>query len=249
MQRRNVWRRTALVIVVLGALLGLTLPNAAQGHVGGTVDHLWVDHIRPRTDARYYTKSQSNARFVNVNEQAADAVHADEADNAETLDGHDSSDFATSTSHNFGFTDECDTAATWNECGVVTIVVPAGASYHVSVWNSGTALGTGADLTALFCAGRRDVDTETSPSCISPFGAQSAVTIQAGVRTAFASSGETTIGPGTWNFSLAFNPTTEVTFDDFGKVVTKVLVRDAGGPVPASALTIRTVEPASAAVR
>lgn len=232
MQERNRsggFRRVALIFV--GIFMGAILITPAVAHVTPSLTHLFT-----HTDQRYYKKATANTRFVNVGEKAT---------NSDSLDGHDSSAFANSTFHNFAFTDECDTAATWNECGFVEIVVPAGESYNVSVWNSATALGTGADISALFCAGRRDVGTELTPSCISPFAVQSAVTILAGKFTAFASSGETTVGPGTWRFSLAFNPTAQVTLDDFGKVVTKILVRDASGPVPASALSIKVVKPVS----
>jgi hypothetical protein len=33
----------------------------AAAHVGGSVLHLWSDHLRPLADARYYTKAQVNA--------------------------------------------------------------------------------------------------------------------------------------------------------------------------------------------
>jgi hypothetical protein len=128
------------------------------------------------------------------------------------------------------YTDECDTAATWNECAIVQVIVPAGQTVHVSVWNHGTAL-TASDINAEICAVRR-ASTETDPSCISPFGATAIVTLSSGKFTAFSSSGETTIGPGTWNFSLGFKPTAQMTVDDFGKVTTKILVRDASGPGP-----------------
>ena len=36
----------------------------AGAHVGGSVTHLWNQHIKPRTDARYYTKTQANGRFL-----------------------------------------------------------------------------------------------------------------------------------------------------------------------------------------
>ena len=55
--------------------------------MGGSVSHLWTDHIRPKTDARHYTKTQANARYVNVGETAA---------NADSLDGLDSTAFVRS---------------------------------------------------------------------------------------------------------------------------------------------------------
>jgi hypothetical protein len=64
MRAVRIWIRSGLVLVGLGILVLTTLPTAALGHVGGTVDHLWVDHIRPRADVRYYTKAQANDRFA-----------------------------------------------------------------------------------------------------------------------------------------------------------------------------------------
>jgi hypothetical protein len=65
----------------IGAIAGLVavavLATPAGGHVGGTVSHLWNTHIKPRTDARYYTKTAANARYVNENELLWAVVNAD----------------------------------------------------------------------------------------------------------------------------------------------------------------------------
>jgi hypothetical protein len=187
---------------------------------------------------------QDSTAFLGANATAANANLLDGQDstaflganataaNANTLDNLDSGAFASATIHAINEMDECDTPGIWNECVVIPITVPNGESWHVSVWNSGTALGGATDVTATFCAARRNVDTETAPSCISPFGFQTRVTIVAGKYTAFTSSGETTLGPGNWNVSLGFNPTAEVAVSDFGRTITKVLVRDASVPVP-----------------
>ena len=61
--RERRWKVAALLTV--GALVGVVMvATPAGGHVSGSVRHLWSDHIKPRTDARYYTKSKSNNRFL-----------------------------------------------------------------------------------------------------------------------------------------------------------------------------------------
>jgi hypothetical protein len=46
------WRAVALLAI--GALIGVVMVATPAGaHVGGTVGHLWKDHIKPRADARY----------------------------------------------------------------------------------------------------------------------------------------------------------------------------------------------------
>jgi hypothetical protein len=61
------WR--AAMLLAVGVLVGvMMMVTPASAHVGGTVAHL-VGHLK----AYFYTKSQSNARFVNVTEKAARA--------------------------------------------------------------------------------------------------------------------------------------------------------------------------------
>lgn len=56
--------------------------SPAGAHVGGTVTHLWTQHIKPKVTALVYTKTQSNARYLGKTAKAADA---------NLLDGVDSS--------------------------------------------------------------------------------------------------------------------------------------------------------------
>lgn len=62
MRRARVGRSLALVIV--GAFIGTALLTPAGAHVGGW-GHNWKQHIRPKTDSRYFTKNQANQRFIN----------------------------------------------------------------------------------------------------------------------------------------------------------------------------------------
>jgi hypothetical protein len=46
------WR--AIALVAAGLAIGVAMmATPAASHVGGTVGHLWNDHIKPRADARY----------------------------------------------------------------------------------------------------------------------------------------------------------------------------------------------------
>ncbi|HXV58560.1 MAG TPA: hypothetical protein VD704_11895 [Gaiellaceae bacterium] len=77
------WRTVALVAV--GVAIGSTLTaTPVYSHVGGTVTHLWT-HLRPKTDQRYYTKTQADARYALKGQSGGG--------NADLLDGLDSTDF------------------------------------------------------------------------------------------------------------------------------------------------------------
>lgn len=77
------WRTVALVAV--GIAIGTTMTaTPVYSHVGGTVDHLWT-HLRPKTDARYYTKAQADGRYARKGQSGGG--------NADLLDGLDSTDF------------------------------------------------------------------------------------------------------------------------------------------------------------
>jgi hypothetical protein len=52
--------------VIAGVVVGALVVTPAGAHVGGTVGHLWTKHIRPLATDIFYTKTQSNTRFVKV---------------------------------------------------------------------------------------------------------------------------------------------------------------------------------------
>jgi hypothetical protein len=65
MEQRSIWPKgwRGLALILVGIVMGATLITPAVAHVAGWT-HNWTQHIRPRTDARYYTKTQSNARYL-----------------------------------------------------------------------------------------------------------------------------------------------------------------------------------------
>jgi hypothetical protein len=95
------------------------------GHIGNSVSHLWNAHLKAKTDARYYTKAQANARYLPAAGTAADAELLDglgsaaflrsdaKAADAELLDGLDSTAFlpVAGTAANSELLDGVDSAA------------------------------------------------------------------------------------------------------------------------------------------
>jgi hypothetical protein len=62
----------ALVALAAAITIGMALgPTGVGAHVGGTVGHLWQDHIRPKVRDDHYTKSQSNDRYARKGDNAS----------------------------------------------------------------------------------------------------------------------------------------------------------------------------------
>jgi hypothetical protein len=60
--------RTFTLITVAGALFALSLVTPVGAHVGGTVGHLWNDHLLPLAKGVFYTKTQADHRYLSPNE-------------------------------------------------------------------------------------------------------------------------------------------------------------------------------------
>jgi hypothetical protein len=108
------WRTAALLATGIAIGVAMTA-TPVSAHIGTSVTHLWNAHIKPLTDARYYTKTQANtryytraqanARYLGANAKAADADELDGLDStaflpatgkaadADALDGLDSTAF------------------------------------------------------------------------------------------------------------------------------------------------------------
>ena len=82
------WRTVALIAI--GVAIGTSLSaSPVYGHISTSVTHLWNVHIKPKTDARYYTKTQADDRYA--------LKGAPGGGNADLLDGLDSTEFLRST--------------------------------------------------------------------------------------------------------------------------------------------------------
>jgi hypothetical protein len=57
------WRAAALLAAGIAIGVAMTA-TPVSGHIGNSVTHLWNAHLKSKTDARYYTKAQANARYL-----------------------------------------------------------------------------------------------------------------------------------------------------------------------------------------
>ena len=72
--------RRDLVLLLVGGLLAAMLITPAGAHVGGTVGHLWKQHLLPLAKKSFYTKAQSDGRYLGKTAKAADADKLDGVD-------------------------------------------------------------------------------------------------------------------------------------------------------------------------
>jgi hypothetical protein len=160
------------------------------------------------------------------------------AEDSQKLQGHPATHFAQKTSDNRGYTDSCTRvglSGPFAECAPVTVVVPAGATYNVSVWSTASWLGSTTQSRDICSAMRKTAPApaEANPACITPFGVFDRITSEAGARRSAFSSGEATVGTGTWIFSTGLRAETSKSSEsDQNHVVTKILVRNAATGSP-----------------
>ena len=57
-------RAKAIGLVVTGVLIGAMLVAPASAHVGGTAGHVWTDHLLAMAKRTFFTKTQTDARYV-----------------------------------------------------------------------------------------------------------------------------------------------------------------------------------------
>ncbi len=196
-------------------------------------------------DDRYYTEGEVNTALsgkANTNHQHSGAditsgtVEADRIEdgagsnlNADQLDGKNSSAFGIRTAHAQEHADLCDTPDIWNECAPVTVTVPEGKNYIVSVWSSFSAKDSsiGSSQLLFYCSAGKGPSLSKTDPCITPFGGDNAVAVHS-YLTAASSSGETaSLSPGTYTFFTALWPQDREFATSHGRVITKVMVRDA----------------------
>ena len=65
------WR--AIVLLIVGSVMGANLVAPAVAHIGTTVDHLWKQHIRPLADKRYQKIPTTTQRLTIAGSTFVDA--------------------------------------------------------------------------------------------------------------------------------------------------------------------------------
>jgi hypothetical protein len=103
-------------------------------HDSTSIRHNWRKHYAPLAKKIFYTKTLSNARFVNVGEQASDSA---------LLDGMDSTAFAASAhAHSGGDI----TSGTVDESVIDTLIARVADVFDIVLVNDGSGSGLDADL-------------------------------------------------------------------------------------------------------
>lgn len=116
---------------------------------------------------------------------------------SDELDGHDSSVFREYIDHASQPASACDAEGD-NLCAPLSVEVPEGDSYRISVWSEMVFQGPASNVTVDYCSARSGdaFDPEgANPSCITPFAVRQRVTVPAGEFTAASTSGETVFTP------------------------------------------------------
>lgn len=111
------------------------------------------------------------------------------------LGGVDAADFRPGTAMGAQETDQCAASGTWSLCAPVTLTVPDGKFFKVSVVSSMTVWGTGSGTGGLFCA------ATDGPACINSH--PSGFSDEASRYTNVTNSGTDYYGPGTHHFGMA----------------------------------------------
>jgi hypothetical protein len=198
-------------------------------------------------DDRYYTEGEVNTALsgkANTTHQhsgtdiTSGTVEADRIEdgagsnlNADQLDGKDSSAFGIRTEHNWAYAHDCDTVNAYNECAPVTVTVPDGRTYYASVWSTFSAKhseGFGASQEVFYCSAGKGSGISTSNPCITPFGLGSRIELDERLSSASSSGESIPLSAGTYTFFTGISPDSKALgFDYFGRVITKVMIRDA----------------------
>jgi hypothetical protein len=154
--------------------------------------------------------------------------------NADRVDGKDSTALGVTMKSAHGPTGSCTTPFTYRACAPVTVKVPTGKQYHVTVLSSFAAL-SDSDSTLTYCPaiqggsfGLSCIDTGSGATAFGDI-----ISLTAGNPESAASSGE--IGPlpaGTYAFSTTINTGSALLADPAYKAHTTVMVTDVSAPGP-----------------
>lgn len=122
--------KRGIALVLVGMVLGAALITPAGAHIS-SVSHTWKKHFLPLAKKAFYTKTQSNAKYLGKTAKAADA---------DKLDGLDSAAYAKSSTvpvfDSVTFEGYLGLTTTAQDVASVTISAPSDG--HVIVTGSGT---------------------------------------------------------------------------------------------------------------
>ena len=123
------------------------------------------------------------------------AKHAQSADSAASLGGVPLDALRQRTVTNHVPTDSCIQPLHWDQCAPITVVIPAGHTYVVTIWSSVTVSEGGTAQGVEYCP------AFNVPTCLD--GAPEVMTLQPNTFTNGSTSATANFGPGTYTFSTA----------------------------------------------
>ncbi len=222
----------ALVFGVANMALGATGGNFLLGkrNVADAVSTLVKQGAGPALSLVV----EANQPPLKVNAAAGKATNL----NADKLDGKDSTALGvtmkTAHSRTGAAPNACTTAQTFSPCAPVTVKVPPGKQYHVSVLSS-LAVQSLEDSSIAYCPAIQG--GAFGLSCISTGSGASAVADVITRARVYAESAASSreIGPlpaGTYTFSTTISPDDALISGDHLKAHTTVMVRDVSAPGP-----------------
>lgn len=152
---------------------------------------------------------------------------------ADSLDGRDSTALGVTTKTNHQKTSECDARQTYTQCAPVTVWVPAGKRYEVTVFSS-LAVAVQNAGGVRYCP---SFDAGSGDFCMQGQGVPQSVSLAANYAESAASTGQILAEARTYTrkhtFSTFINPDVQQLIDSEElQANTTVIVRDASAPGP-----------------
>ncbi len=156
--------------------------------------------------------------------------------NADSLDNKDSTALGITMKTNSEVVDSCTNARTdgsyEGKCAPVTVTVPAGKQYHVTVLSS-FSIEIHSTGSVTYCPHVEGLSGSRSATCVSWEGVSEKISLAANYGESAASSGEIgPLGAGTYTFSTFLHATDFVDISPVYQAHTTVMVRDVSAPGP-----------------
>ena len=219
-------QRLPLALSLLAVAL-VAVPAFAHGVKHAKFAHN-ADKLDGKTSSDFYAKGSKVADSNKLDGVDSTGFYAagSKVDDSDELDGFDSSVFRSRIDHVRQQSSECDTPNVDNFCATMTLDIPVGQYYRVSVWSSASWTGPAGGTNVFYCSARAGGPGQEAPSCITPFAPTDMITTPAGVSVSAASSGETTIGEGVWQVGTLVHPAAEFPPVANNGVITKAFTRN-----------------------
>ncbi len=192
-------------------------------------DSSHADQADSATTAQSATNAQNaaNANTLDGKDSTGFYAAGSKVADADKLDGKDSTALGVTMKSNQQYTAVCTLRPGWASCAPITVTVPAGKQYQVTVWSSFAAM-AGSTNEVTYCPAIKGGSSFPNLTCIVP---RSFIALAGNYAESAASSGEITVPVGTYTFSTALLPAdTLAGTEEYTQ--TTVMVQDVSAPGP-----------------